>query len=70
MRGDISGSPVRAGDKLYAFNRDGQVVCIAASATFAELGRTELNELGRTTPALADGVLYIRTPTSLWALEN
>jgi len=70
VRGDLSGSPVRAGDKLYVFNRDGQVVCIAASPTFAELGRTELNELGRTTPALADGVLYVRTPTTLWALEK
>jgi outer membrane protein assembly factor BamB len=59
------GSPVRAGDKIFAVDTAGTVVCVAADKEFKELGRTELNELSRSTPAIANGRLYIRTVSHL-----
>lgn len=59
------GSPVRAGDKIFAIDTAGTVVCVAADKEFKELGRTELKELSRSTPAVANGCLYIRTVSHL-----
>lgn len=59
------GSPVRAGDKLFGVDTDGTVVCLAAEPEFKELGRTKLNELSRSTPAIAGGRMYVRTVSHL-----
>jgi outer membrane protein assembly factor BamB len=55
------GSPVRAGDKIFVVDIDGAVICVAAEPEFKELGRTELSELCRSTPAIANGRMYVRT---------
>ena len=54
-------TPVRAGDKIFCVDTEGTVVCIAADKEFKELGRTELKELCRSTPAIANGQMYVRT---------
>jgi outer membrane protein assembly factor BamB len=59
------GSPVRAGDKLFCVDTAGTVVCLAADKEFKELGRTELKELSRSTPAIAGGRMYVRTVSHL-----
>jgi len=59
------GSPVRAGDKLFCTDIDGTVICLAADKEFKELGRTELKELSRSTPAIAGGRMYVRTVSHL-----
>lgn len=59
------GSPVRAGDKIFCVDIEGTVVCLAAEAEFKELGRTELKELSRSTPAIAGGRMYVRTVSHL-----
>ena len=59
------GSPVRAGDKLFCIDTDGTVICLAADKEFKELGRTELKELSRSTPAIAGGRMYVRTISHL-----
>lgn len=59
------GSPVRAGDKLFGVDTEGTVVCLAADKEFKELGRTELKEQCRSTPAIANGRLYVRTISHL-----
>jgi outer membrane protein assembly factor BamB len=59
------GSPVRAGDKLFCIDIAGTVICLAAEAEFKELGRTELKELSRSTPAIAGGRMYVRTVSHL-----
>jgi outer membrane protein assembly factor BamB len=59
------GSPVRAGDKLFCVDETGLVVCLAAGPEFKELGRTQLGEECRSTPAIAGGRLYIRTISHL-----
>jgi outer membrane protein assembly factor BamB len=59
------GSPVRAGDKVFVVDTEGTVICVAADDEFKELGRTKLGELCRSTPAVANGCLYVRTVSHL-----
>jgi len=66
--GDYFGSPVRVADRLYCISRDGQMVVLAASDQFQELARINLEEPSNATPAVADGVMYLRTVSHLMAL--
>ncbi len=63
--GDFFGSPVRVGDRLYAISLDGEVVVLAASENYELLGRNPLGESSRATPAVAGGVMYLRTYSHL-----
>jgi outer membrane protein assembly factor BamB len=66
--GDYFGSPVCVGGNLYCISREGQVVVLAASRQFEELGRVELGEASHSTPAVAGGVMYLRTKSHIMAL--
>jgi outer membrane protein assembly factor BamB len=63
--GAYSGSPVRAGDKMFCVDEAGLVVCLSATENFQELGRTDLKEECRSTPAIAGGRMYVRTVSHL-----
>ena len=65
MGGTFSGSPVRAGSRLYCISVDGEVVVLAASRRYELLARNPLGELSRSTPAVADGTMYLRTESQL-----
>ncbi len=66
--GKFYGSPVCAGDRIYCIERGGEAVVIAASESYELLGRVPLGEPGFATPAVSDGVMYIRTLTYLRSL--
>lgn len=66
--GNYSSSLVRADDKIYCTSMDGEVIALAADKTFEELGRTQLGEGIRSTPAIANGRMYLRTFTHLMAI--
>ena len=59
--GNYSGSPVCVDGKLYIMSEAGEVVVIAASSEFQELGRSPLGDPSHSTPAVANGRLYLRT---------
>jgi outer membrane protein assembly factor BamB len=63
--GNFFGSPVSADGKLWALSAKGELVVISASEKFEVLGRTDLGEMSHATPAIADGVMYLRTQTHL-----
>jgi len=63
-----SGSPVRVGDKVYCVDEAGVVVVLSAGKTFEELGRMDLKEECRATPAVADGRMYLRTVSHLYSI--
>lgn len=63
-----SGSPVRVDDKLYCVDEAGVVVVLSAGNEFQELGRINLNEECRSTPAIAGGRMYLRTVSHLYSL--
>ncbi len=70
--GNFFGSPVSDGEKLFAVDDAGVVVAIAASPEFQELGRNPLGPdvLCRSTPAIANGNLYVRTFDELLAVKG
>jgi outer membrane protein assembly factor BamB len=66
--GNYFGSPVRVGERIYCIARDGQMVVLAASDQFKLLGRINLEEPSNSTPAVADGMMYVRTVSHLMAV--
>jgi outer membrane protein assembly factor BamB len=63
-----SGSPVRVNDKIYCIDEAGTVVVLSAGNQFEELGRMDLKEECRTTPAIAGGRMYLRTVSHLYSI--
>ena len=63
-----SASPVAADGKLYLCNEDGEVLVIAAGRKFAQVGTNSMGELLMATPALSEGVMYVRSAQSLFAI--
>lgn len=63
-----SASPVAADGKLYLSNEDGDILVIEAGRKFAHLGTNSMGELLMATPAIANGVMYVRTAQSLFAI--
>lgn len=64
----FSASPIAADGKIYLSNEDGEVLIVAAGEEFNHLGTNSLGELLMATPALSDGVMYVRSSASLFAI--
>ena len=63
-----SASPVAADGKIYLSGEDGDVLVIAAGPEFKHLATNSLGESLMATPALSDGVMYLRSPSTLFAV--
>lgn len=63
--GNVSTSPVIAGDKLIGIDEEGTVTILSASRSFQQLGKVKLGETTRSTPLVAENYLLIRTDTKL-----
>ena len=61
-------SPVCVNGRLYCISKKGVVFVIAAAGKFELLAKMDLGEQCYATPAIADGVMYIRTNTKLFSL--
>ena len=61
-------SPVWIEGRLYGISKLGEVVVLAASKEFEELGRVDLGEKTFATPAIANGAMYLRTQSRLLSL--
>ena len=70
VRDTFFGSPVRAGNKIFCVSAHGDVVSIADSDQFKQLGITEIGQVCRSTPALANGDLYLRTAEDLICIKG
>ncbi|HEV7475885.1 MAG TPA: PQQ-binding-like beta-propeller repeat protein [Pyrinomonadaceae bacterium] len=64
----FSASPVAADGKIYLTNEDGEILIVAAGEKFNHLATNSMGELLMATPALSDGVMYVRSSTSLFAI--
>lgn len=64
----FSASPVAADGKIYLSNEDGEILVIAAGEKFSHVTTNSMGELLMATPALSDGVMYVRSATSLFAI--
>jgi outer membrane protein assembly factor BamB len=66
----FSASPVAADGKIYLSNEDGDMLVVAAGPEFKQLATNSMGELLMATPALSDGVMYVRSSTSLFAIAE
>ena len=64
----FSSSPVAADGKLYLSNEDGEMLVIAAGRKYAHIATNSMGELLMATPALSEGVMYVRSAQSLFAI--
>jgi outer membrane protein assembly factor BamB len=64
----FSSSPVIAGDRLYVTNEEGHTYVLAPGREYKLLAQNELGETVMSTPAISDGVLYIRARKHLFAV--
>jgi outer membrane protein assembly factor BamB len=64
----FSASPVAADGKIYLSNEDGEILVVAAGQKFTHVGTNSMGELLMATPALSDGVMYVRSSASLFAI--
>ncbi len=66
--GNFFGSPIRVGDRLLAISEEGDLVVVSADVELNVLGRSPLGEGSQSTPAVAGGILYLRTYSHLIAV--
>ena len=60
-------SPIMIEGKIYAASEQGDIFVIAAEPKYQLLARNKLGETIEATPAVANGRLYVRTATHLYA---
>ena len=63
-------SPIGAGDRLLTASRGGQLAVIQAGREWEVLSVHDLKEELWSTPALADGQVFVRTQEALWCFEE
>jgi outer membrane protein assembly factor BamB len=64
----FSASPIAADGKIYLSNEDGEMLVIAAGEKFSHISTNSMGELLMATPALSEGVMYVRSSESLFAI--
>jgi len=63
-----SASPVAADGKIYLSNEDGEMLIVEAGAAFKHIATNSIGEMLMATPALSDGVMYVRGVSTLFAI--
>lgn len=66
----FSSSPVLAGGHLYITNEEGHTYVLAPGREYKLLAENELGETVMATPAISDGVLYVRGGKNLVAISK
>jgi outer membrane protein assembly factor BamB len=64
----FSASPIAADGKIYLSNEDGEILVVSAGDTFTQIATNSMGELLMATPALSEGVMYVRSVSSLFAI--
>jgi outer membrane protein assembly factor BamB len=64
----FSASPVAADGRIYLSNEDGDMLVVSAGPEFKQVAANAMGELLMATPAIAGGVMYVRTAHSLFAI--
>ena len=64
----FSGSPVAADGVIYLPSEDGDIFAVEAGPEFELLSENDLGELVMSTPALSDGMMYVRAHHHVFAI--
>jgi outer membrane protein assembly factor BamB len=65
----FSASPVAADGKIYLSSEDGDVFVVKAGPKFELLATNVMSEPVMSTPAMSEGVIYIRSQKHLFAIK-
>jgi outer membrane protein assembly factor BamB len=68
--GDYYSSAVAVGNKIFLGSQQGMLLVIAPGDELKVLARNRLGEALMATPAIVDGVLYVRTASKLFAFAQ
>lgn len=64
------GSPVSAGNKIFIPQNDGKIHVIETGRTFRKLATNHMEEQTMASPAISDGMLYLRTRHHLYCIAE
>lgn len=53
---------------IYLSNEDGEMLVIAAGPKYADIATNSMGDLLMATPALSEGVMYVRSASNLFAI--
>jgi hypothetical protein len=67
--GDYYSSAIAAGENIYIASEKGIVTVLRAGDTFEVRARNDLKEEIKTTPAVVEGALYLRTSHRVYAFR-
>lgn len=70
VTGDYYASPIGGDGKIYVASQSGTVTVIEAGDSLNVLARNKMNEQIMATPAIVDGVIYLRTTGNLFAIAE
>ena len=70
LRGSYKASPVAGAGKIYFANEEGLTTVVKAGVEFRVLAENRLDEECLASPAIARGVLLLRTRTRLWCIGS
>ena len=70
IEGNVFASPVAADGKLFLVNESGKFAVLQAGRDWHVLAVNSLAENCYATPAIADGVIVVRSEHTLWAFQN
>ena len=59
-----------ADGKIYLSSEDGDILVVAAGPEFKQLATNAMGEPLMATPALSDGVMYVRSSGTLFAIGS
>jgi outer membrane protein assembly factor BamB len=65
-----SASPVAADGKIYLSSEDGDILVVTAGDTFTHVATNSMGETLMATPAISDGVIYVRGAATLFAIGS
>ena len=68
--GAFTASPWAYNGKVFVLSEDGDTFVIEAGDEFQVVGKNSLDEMAMSTPAIADGSLYVRTRSKLYRITN
>lgn len=66
----FSASPVVADNKIYLSSEDGEMLVVAAGREYRHIATNSMGELLMATPALSEGVMFVRSAASVFAVGH
>jgi outer membrane protein assembly factor BamB len=66
--GTFSASPVAADGRLFISSEDGEIYVVNAGPDLKQIAKNEMKEVIMATPAMADGIIIVRTLEHLYGI--